>query len=159
MILIRIHMSTINRKKEKVDYPKRVDIVTVFLEYKGKILILRRSKKVRTMQCKWAGISGYIENTNSPLKQALIEIREETGLSNEKIKFVRSSPPLEATGIDSPNILWIVHPYLFHTYTNQIKIDWEHDEYKWITPSEIPNYECVPKLKDALGCVYLMDTI
>ena len=152
-------MSTINRKMEKVGYPKKVDVVTVFLEYKGKILILRRSKKVRTMKYKWAGISGYIENTNSPLKQALIEIREETGLSNEKIKFVRSSPPLEATGIDSPNTLWIVHPYLFHTYTNQIKIDWEHDEYKWINPREIANYECVPKLQDALGCVYLMDTI
>jgi hypothetical protein len=52
-----------------------------------------------------------------------------------------------------------VHPYLFHTYTNQIKIDWEHDEYKWINPPEIANYECVPKLKDALGSVYLMDTI
>jgi hypothetical protein len=42
--------------------PKRVQVVTVFLEYERKILLLRRSLKVRTMQSLWAGISGYIED-------------------------------------------------------------------------------------------------
>ena len=109
------------------------------------------------MQNRWAGISGYIENTNSPLKQALKEIREETGLGNKKIKLIRSSLPLEAVGIDSPDIIWVVHPYLFHTYTTKIKIDWEHNKYKWINPHEIKRYKCVPRLQDALDsvCTYV----
>ncbi|MRN40191.1 MAG: hypothetical protein FIO02_04015, partial [Nitrosopumilales archaeon] len=39
----------------------RVDIITVFLEHDKKILILKRSQKVKTMKTKWGGISGYIE--------------------------------------------------------------------------------------------------
>ena len=64
---------------------KRVDVVTVFLEHDGKILLLRRSQRVRTMKTMWAGISGYIENED-PLMRALKEIEEEAGLSNEKIR-------------------------------------------------------------------------
>jgi len=29
------------------------------------------------------------------------------------------------------------------------RIDWEHDEYRWINPKEIKNYETVPRLGDA----------
>jgi hypothetical protein len=58
--------------------PKRIHVVTVFLEYERKILLLRRSLKVRTMQSLWAGISGYIEDKNKePLSQALKEIQKE----------------------------------------------------------------------------------
>ena len=68
----------------------RVQVVTVFLEYERKILLLRRSLKVRTMQSLWAGISGYIEDKNKDsVWQALKEIEEETGLSNEMVKLLR----------------------------------------------------------------------
>ena len=62
-----------------IKQPKRViHVVTVFLEYERKILLLRRSLKVRTMQSLWAGISGYIEDKNKePLSQALKEIQKE----------------------------------------------------------------------------------
>ena len=135
---------------------KRVDVVTVFLEHDGKILLLRRSQRVRTMKTMWAGISGYIENED-PLMRALKEIEEEAGLSNEKIKLLCIGRPLEAIESEkNPDILWIVHPYLFRSNTNLIKIDWEHDELRWIKAQEIQNYETVPKLKEALDRVYPM---
>jgi 8-oxo-dGTP diphosphatase len=135
---------------------KRVDVVTVFLEHDGKILLLRRSQRVRTMKTMWAGISGYIENED-PLMRALKEIEEESGLSNEKIKLLCIGRPLEAIESEkNPDILWIVHPYLFRSNTNLIKIDWEHDELRWIKAQEIQNYETVPKLKEALDRVYPM---
>ena len=37
-------------------------VVTCFLMHQGKLLVLRRSAKVRTYQGKWAGVSGYIED-------------------------------------------------------------------------------------------------
>ena len=135
---------------------KRVDVVTVFLEHDGKILLLRRSQRVRTMKTMWAGISGYIENED-PLMRALKEIEEEAGLSNEKIKLLCIGRPLEAIESEkNPDIFWIGHPYLFRSNTNLIKIDWEHDELRWIKAQEIQNYETVPKLKEALDRVYLM---
>jgi 8-oxo-dGTP pyrophosphatase MutT (NUDIX family) len=135
--------------------PKRIHVVTVFLEYERKILLLRRSLKVRTMQSLWAGISGYIEDKNKePLSQALKEIEEETGLSNEKVKLLCVGNPLEAVETGNPDVIWVVHPFLFHSNTNLVRIDWEHDELRWINPADIQSYETVPKLKEALESVY-----
>jgi 8-oxo-dGTP diphosphatase len=101
------------------------------------------------MKGMWAGISGYLENED-PLIQALKEIREESGLSESQVDLLRRVEPLEARDIQLPNIVWIVHPFLFRSNTLSIKIDREHDEYKWIMPHDLDKYKTVPKLKDAL---------
>jgi 8-oxo-dGTP diphosphatase len=134
------------------EFKNRVNIVTVFLEHDKKILILKRSQKVKTMKTKWGGISGYIEQ-EEPVKRALKEIAEETGLKNKNVTLLRIGEPLEAVESDKPEITWIVHPFLFSSDTDQIRIDWEHDEYRWINPKEIENYETVPRLEDALNCL------
>jgi 8-oxo-dGTP pyrophosphatase MutT (NUDIX family) len=131
------------------EFKNRVNIVTVFLEHDKKILILKRSQKVKTMKTKWGGISGYIEQ-EEPVKRALKEIAEETGLKNKNVTLLRIGEPLEAVESGRPEITWIVHPFLFSSSTDQIRIDWEHDEYRWINPKEIENYETVPRLEDAL---------
>jgi 8-oxo-dGTP diphosphatase len=131
------------------EFKNRVNIVTVFLEHDKKILILKRSQKVKTMKTKWGGISGYIEQ-EEPVKRALKEIAEETGLKNKNVTLLRIGEPLEAVESGRPEITWIVHPFLFSSNTDQIRIDWEHDEYRWINPQEIENYETVPRLEDAL---------
>ena len=138
-------------KKPKV----RNDIVTAFIENQGKILLLRRSQKVKTMKGKWAGVSGYIEKAEAPIGRALTEILEETGLTNENIKFLNDGKPLEAADITWPdNITWVVHPFYFRTNKNEIHLDWEHDAYKWINPNEIENYDTVPRLREAFDRVY-----
>jgi 8-oxo-dGTP diphosphatase len=138
-----------------IKQPKRViHVVTVFLEYDQKILLLRRSLRVRTMQSLWGGISGYVENKD-PLSQAIKEIEEETGLSNEKVKLLRVGKPLEAVESGKPDVIWIVHPFLFHSSTDLIRIDWEHDELRWINPTDIQHFKTVPKLKEALENVYV----
>ena len=45
-------------------------IVTTFLKNQNKILILKRSQKVKTMKGLWSGISGIIENNETPLTRA-----------------------------------------------------------------------------------------
>ena len=132
----------------------RVNVITVFLEHDEKILILKRSQKVRTMKTKWGGISGYIEQ-EEPVKRALKEIEEETGLNNKNVTLLRIGEPFEAVESNEPEITWVVHPFLFGSNTDQIRIDWEHDEYRWINPKEIKNYETVPRLGDAFDRVKL----
>jgi 8-oxo-dGTP pyrophosphatase MutT (NUDIX family) len=127
----------------------RIRVVTVFLEHGGRILLLKRSSRVRTMKGMWAGISGYLENED-PLVQALKEIREESGLTESQVNLLRSADPLEATDPQLPNIVWIVHPYLFQSSTQSIKLDWEHDEYIWVLPHDLKNYKTVTKLEEVL---------
>lgn len=123
-------------------------VVTCFLEYKKKIPLFRRSEKVGTYRGRWAGVSGYIEEGNTPYEQALEEIKEETGLDKEDIKLVKEGEPLEV--IDAPmGRRWLVYPYRFRVIKlGKIQLDWEHSELRWIDPAEIGKYETVPMLRE-----------
>jgi len=121
-------------------------VVTNFLEFEDKILILRRSKKVGTYRGRWAGVSGYIEE--EPDKQAMIEIKEETGLGEEDVELIKKGKPLIIVD-EKINRKWVVHPYRWQIKDPQkIKIDWEHKEMKWIKPCNLSRYRTVPGLKE-----------
>jgi len=127
-------------------------VVTCFLESENKILILRRSEQVGSYQGRWAGVSGYIETTADG--QALVEIKEETGLCGEDLKLVKRGKPLLIKD-EKLGVKWMVHPYLFHIKDRgKVKTDWEHKETRWIDPKDIGNYQTVPMLKETLARVY-----
>ena len=127
-------------------------MVTCFLESQGQILILRRSEQVGSYQGRWAGVSGYIEQTDD--EQALTEIEEETGLRKEDVRLIRKGKPLPVED-EKLGMRWVVHPYLFYiTDRNKVKVDWEHKEARWIDPRDIDSYQTVPRLKEALAQVY-----
>ncbi|NIO23168.1 MAG: NUDIX domain-containing protein [Candidatus Aenigmarchaeota archaeon] len=124
-------------------------VVTCFLKYKDRILIVRRSDKAGSYRGRWAGISGFIEKGEKPLETALKEIREETGLMKDKITLLKKGEKFEVRD-DNLKKLWIVHPFLFETGTDNISLDREHKEYEWIKPSELENYDTVPELDKSL---------
>ena len=65
-------------------------IVTSFIKNDNKLLILKRSDKVRSMKGLWSGVSGIIENNEDPADRAKIEIFEEVGIRKDKIILVKS---------------------------------------------------------------------
>ncbi|MBL7001730.1 MAG: NUDIX domain-containing protein [Nitrosopumilus sp.] len=125
-------------------------IVTSFIKDDEKLLILKRSHKVKSMKGLWAGISGIIENNEEPLKRAKIEIYEEVGITEDKITLVRSAEEMK---IDSPqyeNHEWEIFPFLFEAKNPTINLNWENSEFKWINVEELENYETVPSLQKVL---------
>ena len=125
-------------------------IVTSFIRNENKLLILKRSNKVKTMKGLWAGISGIIENNETPLKRAKIEIFEETGIIEEEITLVKD---VKSIKIDSPqyeNHEWEIFPFLFEADNPIVKLNWENSEFKWINIKELENYETVPSLEKVL---------
>jgi len=130
-------------------------VVTAFLQYDGRILLVQRSRRVGTYQDRWSAISGYLEDA-TPLLQARREIREETGLSDDGVHLVAEGEPI---AIPAPELsrLWIVHPFLFEIDDPEhIRLDWENVEFCWIAPDEIKDYPTVPKLEEALqACLKL----
>lgn len=114
-----------------------------------RILIVRRSQRVGSYNARWAGISGFVEPGVTPDDQAYTEIREETGLQRDQLRMLKRGAVIEHVDA-SLNRHWYIHPYLFEVLTpDAIKIDWEATEMRWIAPSELGNYETVPKLKEA----------
>ena len=125
-------------------------IVTSFIRDTEKLLILKRSEKVKSMKGLWAGISGIIENNEEPLQRAKIEIFEEAGIIEDEIKLVKSA---EEMRIDSPqyeNHEWEIFPFLFEANKPKIKLNWENSEFKWIDIEDLKNYETVPSLQKVL---------
>lgn len=125
-------------------------IVTSFIKDEQKILILKRSDKVKTMKGLWAGISGIIEKNETPLTRAKIEIFEETGIAENKIKLIKSAEKLRVNSPQYENHEWEIFPFLFEAKNPEIKLNWENSEYLWITMDELKNYNSVPSLEKVL---------
>ena len=125
-------------------------IVTSFIQDDQKLLILRRSDKVKTMKGLWAGISGIIEKNEIPLTRAKIEIYEETGISEDRIKLIKNAAKLRVNSPQYENHEWEIFPFLFEAKNPDIKLNWENSEYTWITIDELKNYNTVPSLEKVL---------
>ncbi len=133
------------------ELPER-HVVTCFLKCRAKILLLRRSELVGSFRGRWAGVSGCVETTAD--EQALIEIEEEAGLCQEDLKLLKRGKPLRVND-ERVSAKWVVHPFLFQVREpGKIRIDWEHEETRWIDPEDIDNYETVPMLGEVLARVY-----
>lgn len=125
-------------------------IVTSFVKDNDKFLLLKRSNKVKSMKGLWAGISGVIEKDEEPIKRAKIEIFEEIGLTDDKIKFLRASSKMKVHSPQYENHEWEIFPFLFEVKEPEIKLNWENSEYRWITVDEIGDFQTVPSIEKVL---------
>ncbi len=138
-------------------------VVTCFLmrldSGEPRILIVQRSNRVGSYHAHWAGISGFVEQGVTPDEQAYTEIREETGLQREQVRMLKRGAVVEYEDAAIER-RWYVHPFLFEVLApNTIRLDWEAKQMRWIAPSELSNYETVPKLVEAFASAMNGETI
>ena len=129
---------------------RRTNVVTSFLNYNNKILILKRSEKIRTMKGLWSGISGIIENNETPISRAKIEIFEEVGIGEEHITLIKSTKEFTIESPQYKNQEWIIFPFFFTTDTNSIKLNWENSDFRWIEVGQLKEFNTVPSLERIL---------
>tara|TARA_B100001758_G_scaffold75430_1_gene63728 strand:- start:8499 stop:8903 length:405 start_codon:yes stop_codon:yes gene_type:complete len=125
-------------------------IVTSFIKHNDQILILKRSEKVRSMKGLWSGVSGIIENNENPIDRAKIEIFEEVGIKEKEIKLVKKLEKMKIQSQQYKNHEWEIFPFLFETKNENVELNWENSEFKWILPKELKNYQTVPSLEKIL---------
>jgi ADP-ribose pyrophosphatase YjhB (NUDIX family) len=128
-------------------------VVTCFLrrvdQTEPRILLVRRSQRVGSYQASWAAVSGFVEEGVPPDEQAYTEIREETGLGREQAQMRKRGAVVEHQDA-SIGRHWFIHPYLFDVSAPQaIHLDWEATDMRWIDPSDLGQFETVPKLQEA----------
>ncbi len=136
----------------RIDYSfsKKAPVINCFVKYKNKILILKRSDKVRSYKGKWNSVGGYIDE-DKPIKQKVLEeLYEELKIGSEFIKDVKEGESYEVIDGDIERT-WIIFPFMVELSKKpNIILDFEHTDFKWINPDELFKYDVVPGLETLL---------
>ena len=133
---------------------RKTKIVTTFLTNSDKILLLKRSQKVKSMKNLWAGISGKIEGNEEPIKRAEIEIFEEVGIKKSEIMLLKEGDRILIESPQYENHQWDVYPFLFSCNNKEIKLNWENSDSKWIDMNQLNNFTKVPSLDKVLARLF-----
>lgn len=140
----------------RIDYHSsdKALVLTCFVEYAGKILLLKRSDQVGTYRGLWNSVAGYIDEA-VPLEDKIREeLREELGLGKDAIASLRVGKMYD---FFDPGIgkTWFIVPCLATLAAEpHLQLDWEHTEYRWIGPEELGSFPVVPGLERSLQAVW-----
>lgn len=125
-----------------------------------RLLLLRRSSRVRNYQGLWCTVSGSrAETDDSALACAMREIQEETGLrgghggvgaeeeeeEEDDLTLIHEGSEMVVDAADR-GIAWHVTPFLWRSRRRDVRLDWEHTEYRWILPEKLASHDLVPDL-------------
>ncbi len=127
-----------------------VPFVMVFVRHEAQILLLRRSLAVETYKGKWSVVTGFLDEPVPIANKALAEVREELGVSGADILSLVIGKPYIQTDPDI-NGMWVSCPVTVTLRRKpEIRLDFEHTEYRWVLPEEVKMFETTPRLYDAL---------
>ena len=136
----------------RIDYSHadKAPVLVCFVRCNGKILLLKRSEKVRTYQGKWNTVTGYLDELQSLRTKILKELHEELRIQEKDIVSLIFGKPYIFFDM-SLQKTWIIHPALADLReVPSLVLDWEHTEYVWILPEELLHFDIVPRLEESL---------
>jgi 8-oxo-dGTP pyrophosphatase MutT (NUDIX family) len=119
------------------------------LKYRGKILLVQRSRQLNFYPGYWNGVSGFLDDFRSLKEKVSDELREEVGIPKTKIGRIRLGRIFDQ---EEPkyNKTWIVHPVLVEVKTGQVKLDWEAEGYRWVQLREAKRLKLLPGFRAVL---------
>jgi isopentenyldiphosphate isomerase len=143
-------------KPGQIDFTniRRAPVVNCIIEYQGKALIVQRSSDLRFYPNFWNGISGFLDmQDQTVLDKVKEELREELGIPESAVVSIYEGKVLEQEAKDYDKV-WIVHPVRVVVSTDQITLDWEAQNFKWIDPKDIKNYQTLPGFMEVVQELY-----
>ncbi len=113
----------------------------VILDDDSNMLLLLRSAKSRWMPKKWGLPGGKIETGETPEEAAIREVKEEANLNVENLTYLKD---LSDKWVD-----------LFYTtdYDGDVQIDFEHDDYEWVSRADVEQYDTTPRIVEIFDWV------
>lgn len=125
--------------------------MTVFLDLavcaiivnEGKVLIMRRSKAKRHLSGAWDFPCERVKDGSleDNIKRG---VYEEAGISVEVLK--RANP----ITLEDGDWKYVLIPFLCKTESRNVKMDEEHDDFRWVALEEMVNFEMIHYADDAL---------
>lgn len=142
-------------KPGQIDYThiRRAPVINCIVKYHDKILIVQRNAGMKFYPEYWNGISGFLDDNRSVTEKAKDELQEELGIAAENIISLYEGGIFEQ---DEPDYqkTWIVHPVLINVNTDNIKLDWEAQNYKWVNVEEAKTFNLLPGFDKVLTTLF-----
>lgn len=113
-------------------------VVAAVIEWRGRIALFRRTRHVGHDSGRWHCITGFVEAGATPEQQTLEELFEETGLQAKDLLDLRQGPDLVIA--DSSGTPWLIHTFTALTSRRRLKVNWEHDSYRWTDPHKAKRF-------------------
>ena len=108
--------------------------IVVLIDAHDRVLLLLRPKIARWAPEKWGFPGGKIEPGETPEAAAIRETKEETTLDVIGLKEIK-------LGIDIG-----VSTYYTRDYRGTVEIDYEHDDWGWLTREELTDAATAPNV-------------
>lgn len=121
-----------------IDIPVGHTVIATVIEWRGKVALFRRSQGLGHDSGRWHCITGFVEAGATPEQQALEELFEETALQAKDLLDLRRGPDLVIA--DGAGMPWLVHTFTVLTSRRRLRLNWEHDSYRWAAAHKVKRF-------------------
>lgn len=133
-------------------HARSAPVITIFVKYREKFLLVKRSEKMLTYQNVWSCVAGFVDDDKSMEEKIVFEMDEELGLQKDDIKEIKQVDTYLFVDKELDRE-WIRHVFLVEVTNPNVKLSWEHTEMVWVTPEDARRYETTPGFHDDLAKV------
>ncbi len=123
-----------------------VSTKAVVVRHDGKMLAMLRGKNAPTNPLGWDLPGGILDHGEEADSGIIRETKEETGLDIESPRVFHAIARVNQLGEH-----WTIIYFIAHATSEDVKISWEHDEYKWIEPEELKTLPGSTRNKEAVA--------
>lgn len=109
-------------------------------ENNGEYLLLKRSKQ-NSSSGHWTFPGGKIEENENEREATIRELKEETGLAGE---IKQHGEPYIGEGELG---YWKIFPFHVEVESREVRLDYEHSEYKWLSLDKLRDHDTMGQLK------------
>ena len=114
----------------------------VVVNGEDKILAVFRGAGAPYMPNKWDIPGGVIEEGEAFIPAITREVREEAGIAVSDLHLI------DVHNVAIPgDIMWVTLCYVCKAVSTEVKLSFEHDEYRWVTPEEFLQLDSFDKIQ------------
>jgi ADP-ribose pyrophosphatase YjhB (NUDIX family) len=143
-------MNKFQPKAGQIDFTniRWAPVINCVVKYQDKFLMVKRSKDVNYPGT-WDGVSGFLDDNKSLEEKVWEEMEEEIGVTKENIISIKVGQIFDKND-EKKKKTYVIHPILVEISTDQIKLCWENEEYRWIDLDETKNFDLLPGYEQVL---------
>ncbi len=130
-------------------HARSAPVIVIFVRYREKFILVKRSSKMLTYQGLWSCIAGFVDDEKTVEEKVIFEMEEELGLRREDLKEIKEIDTYLFLDKDLDRE-WIRHLYFVEITNPNVKLSWEHTEMVWVTPEEAKTFETTPGFNEDL---------